>query len=315
MSVVTRFAPSPTGLLHVGNLRTALISWLYARSNSGKFILRVDDTDLTRSKEYYIESIRNDLRWIGINWDIYFKQSSRLKRYNQAKQNLIDIGRLYPCYETEEELAFQKRSLLVRGLPPIYNRASLYLKEEEKKKLELNGKKPHWRFLLHNEKICWNDRIKGVLKFEARNLSDPVLIRDNGTLTYSLASVVDDIDYKVTDIIRGEDHISNSAIHIQLFKALSAQVPCFSHISLLAINNKKLSKRKGHSTVQFLQEQGILPESAAIYLSKIGSSDRIAAQKNLEHLINEFSLSKLNQSTVQYSHNELKSLILKFFIC
>ena len=203
MKIATRFAPSPTGFLHVGNLRTALIAWLYAKANAGKFILRIDDTDIHRSKEMYIDALKEDLKWIGIDWDICFRQSDRLNKYQEVKQKLIDSGRLYACYETEEELAVKKKSLLSRNLPPIYDRSSLKLTLDEKKELEAKGVQPYWRFLLNEEEISWDDKIRGQLRFEAKNLSDPVLVRNDGTLTYSLASVVDDIEYAITDIIRG----------------------------------------------------------------------------------------------------------------
>ncbi|WP_236870427.1 glutamate--tRNA ligase [Candidatus Bandiella numerosa] len=311
MKTATRFAPSPTGFLHVGNLRTALIAWLYAKTNAGKFILRIDDTDIHRSKEMYIDALKEDLKWIGIDWDICFRQSDRLNKYEEVKQKLIDSGRLYACYETEEELAVKKKSLLSRNLPPIYDRSSLKLTLDEKKELEAKGVQPYWRFLLNEEEISWNDKIRGQLKFEAKNLSDPVLVRNDGTLTYSLASVVDDIEYAITDVIRGEDHISNSAIHIQLFKALSAEPPSFSHISLLTTKDKKLSKRAGDFSLKELREKGILPSSIAVFFSKIGSSDNIIAKKGIDHLIEEFSFSKLSKSTVQYDYNELKTFNAK----
>lgn len=307
MTIITRFAPSPTGFLHVGNLRTALIAWLYARLNYGKFILRIDDTDVQRSKGIYIDSLKEDLEWVGIDWDIFFKQSDRLVKYEEAKQRLIDSGRLYACYETTEELVLKKKSLLSRNLPPIYDRSSLKLTLEQKMELEAKGIKPYWRFLLNEEAILWDDKVRGNLRFEAKNLSDPVLVRNDGTLTYSLASVVDDIEYKVTDIIRGEDHISNSAIHIQLFQALSTEPPNFSHISLLTTKDKKLSKRGGDFSIRELREKGVLPLSMVIFFSKIGTSDNIIAKKDLNHLIKEFSFSKLSKSTVQYDYNEFKT--------
>ena len=311
MKIATRFAPSPTGFLHVGNLRTALIAWLYAKANAGKFILRIDDTDIHRSKEMYIDALKEDLKWIGIDWDICFRQSDRLNKYQEVKQKLIDSGRLYACYETEEELAVKKKSLLSRNLPPIYDRSSLKLTLDEKKELEAKGVQPYWRFLLNEEEISWDDKIRGQLRFEAKNLSDPVLVRNDGTLTYSLASVVDDIEYAITDIIRGEDHISNSAIHVQLFRALSTKPPSFSHISLLTTKDKKLSKRTGDFSLKELREKGILPSSIAVFFSKIGSSDNIIAKNGIDHLIEEFSFSKLSKSTVQYDYNELKTFNAK----
>ena len=303
--MITRFAPSPTGVLHVGNLRTALITWIATRSRSGKFILRIDDTDYERSKKEYIDTIKKDLNWLGIDWDLCFCQSDRLAKYEEAKQKLIKSGRLYPCYETEEELAVRKKSLLSRNLPPIYDRASLNLSISEKQKLEKQGVKPHWRFLLTDEDIIWNDKVRGYLKFSAKSLSDPVLIRTDGTLTYSLASVVDDIEYGITDIVRGEDHISNSAIHIQLFKALGGQPPEFAHISLLSAKEKKLSKRVGGFNVEELKEKGILPLSLAIFLSKMGTSDILDAKRRIPDLIKEFEFNKLSKATVQYDCREL----------
>ena len=305
MTVITRFAPSPTGFLHVGNLRTALITWLYAKSNNGKFLLRIDNTDTKRSKDVYIRAIKEDLKWIGIDWDICFQQSDRIAKYENAKNNLIKSGRLYACYETEEELALKKKSLLSRNLPPIYDRASLKLTDEQKIDLESKGIKPYWRFLLNNEDISWNDKVRGNLHFDPKNLSDPVLIRTDGSLTYSLASVVDDIDYGITDIIRGEDHISNSAIHIQLFKALSSEPPNFSHISLMTTKDKKLSKREGDFSIKELRKNGILPSTIATFFAKIGSSENIKIGKNIKNLINEFSFGKLSKSTVQYDYTEL----------
>ena len=305
MTMITRFAPSPTGLLHVGNLRTALITWLATKSKIGKFILRIDDTDRERSKKEYIDAIKEDLSWLGIDWELCFCQSDRLEKYEEAKQKLIKSGRLYPCYETEEELAVKKKSLLSRNLPPIYDRASLNLSTSDKQELEKQGIKPYWRFLLTDEDIVWDDKVRGHLKFSAKSLSDPVLIRTDGTLTYSLASVVDDIEYGITDIVRGEDHISNSAIHIQLFKALGGQPPKFAHLSLLTTKEKKLSKRIGGFSIEELKEKGILPLSLAIFLSKMGTSDIIDTKKRIPDLIKEFEFSKLSKSTVQYDYREL----------
>ncbi len=311
MTVITRFAPSPTGFLHVGNLRTALITWLYAKSNNGKFLLRIDDTDIKRSKNEYISSIKEDLKWVGIDWDVCFQQSDRIAKYENAKNNLIKAGRLYTCYETEEELALKKKSLLSRNLPPIYDRASLKLTADQKTDLESKGIKPYWRFLLNNEKISWDDKVRGNLHFDPKNLSDPVLIRTDGTLTYSLASVVDDIEYRITDIIRGEDHISNSAIHIQIFKALSSEPPNFSHISLMTTKDKKLSKREGDFSIKELRKNGILSSTIATFFAKIGSSENIKIGKNTKKLINEFSFKKLSKSTVQYDYNELVAFNIK----
>ena len=307
MKVITRFAPSPTGFLHVGNLRTALVTWLYARSHSGQFILRIDDTDYQRSNDKYITSLKNDLNLIGINWDVYFRQSNRMHIYEKAKMKLIDTGRLYPCYETKEELVIKKKILLSKKLPPIYDRASLYLNLDKKKELECKGIKPYWRFLLKGERISWNDEMKGKLQFETKNLSDPIVVRSDGTLTYSLASIVDDIEYGITHIIRGEDHTSNSAIHIQLFQALSTKNPVFCHIPLLTTQDKKLSKRNNDFNIRELIKRGIIPKTISIFLSKIGSSHSIIPNDNISNLIKDFSLKKLSKSTVQYSYKELET--------
>lgn len=311
MNIITRFAPSPTGFLHIGNLRTAIITWLYAKSNNGKFLLRIDDTDIKRSSTKYINAIKTDLKWIGIDWDLCFQQSNRMVKYEEAKNKLIKTGRLYPCYEDLEELSLKKKSLLSRNLPPIYDRSSLKLTSNQKIDLESRGIKPYWRFLLNNEDISWDDKIRGHLHFNSKNLSDPVLIRTDGTLTYSLASVVDDIEYGVTDVIRGEDHISNSAIQIQLFKALSSKSPNFSHISLMIMKDRKLSKRDGDCSIKNLRENGILPSSVINFLSKIGSSNNIKIDKNIQKLIKEFNFNKLSKSTVKYDNNELITFNIK----
>ncbi|WPX97006.1 glutamate--tRNA ligase [Candidatus Bandiella euplotis] len=311
MTTVTRFAPSPTGLLHVGNLRTAIMAWIYARKKGGQFILRIDDTDTERSKQEYIDALKEDLVWLGINWDLSFNQSDRMVKYEDAKQKLIRSGRLYPCYETEEELNLKRKNLLSRNLPPIYDRAALKLTSGERQDLEQKGIMPHWRFLLKDEDIVWQDKVRGELKFSAKYLSDPVLVRANQTLTYSLASVVDDAEYGVTDIIRGEDHISNSAVHIQLFEAMGAKVPEFSHISLLSTKEKKLSKRTGGFDVKNLRKNGILPLALLIFLSRIGTSDAVDPEKRVQDIMKDFEFYKLNKATVQYDYEELAGFNVK----
>lgn len=310
--VITRFAPSPTGLIHIGNARTALISWLYARSQNGKFILRIDDTDTKRSQDRYVKAIKEDLNWLGVNWDTEFHQHTRMDKYEEAKKILIDSGRLYPCYETEEELAIKKKNLLNRNLPPIYDRAALKLTDKQKKEYEARGIKPYWRFLLHDEEIKWHDKVKGELLFSANKLSDPVLIRADNTLTYSLASVVDDIDYKITDIIRGEDHVSNSAMHIQLFQALNASPPQFAHLSLIKTKEQQISKRTGGFDLQSLRNNEIEPLVIISFLSRIGSSDPIQNKYSLEEIISEFDLKKYSKSTVNYDEQDLFRLNKKY---
>ena len=316
MTIITRFAPSPTGLLHVGNLRTMLINWLHARSNNGKFILRIDDTDSKRSENKYLKALQDDLKSIGVDWDIIFKQSTRLEKYKKIKDKLIYLKRLYPCYETRGELIIKREKLLKRNLPPIYDRTSLKLSNIKKKELELKGVKPYWRFLLHDSLISWDDGVKGRLNFHSRNLSDPILIRSDETITYNLASVIDDIEYKVTDIIRGEDHISNSALHLQLFEALSTKPPKFSHISLLSENYEKLSKRKvGNSNIKELIKRNIVPKAISSFLIQIGHSNAMSAKKTLQDLTKEFSLQQLSKSTIQYHYKELMIFNTKVLRC
>ena len=220
-----RFAPSPTGMLHVGNLRTALVNYLYARANGGQFMLRIDDTDTERSTKAYEDGIRADLQWMGMDWDCEDRQSDRISRYDDALQHLIDTGRAYPCYETAEELALKRKAQLNAGRPPVYDRAALKLTDEQKQAYEAQGRKPHYRFRLRDEEVTWTDLVRGEVAYHMSSLSDPVIIREDGRYIYTLASVVDDIDHEITTILRGEDHVTNSAAQIQLFEALGAKPP------------------------------------------------------------------------------------------
>lgn len=308
MSVITRFAPSPTGFLHVGNARTALITWLFARANNGKFILRIDDTDIERSKQEYVDAIKEDLNWLGLHWDEEVVQSQRMDQYTTAKEKMIQAGRLYQCYETSEELQIKKKLLLGQNKPPIYDRGSLHLSDDEKSKLLSQGTSPHYRFLLNEGKIEWDDLIRGHITFETKNLSDPVLIRGDGSMTYSIASVIDDIEYKISHIIRGEDHITNSAIHIQLFQAMGASVPSFAHTSLLKSKDGGMSKREGGFEIRALREDGYDKMAILSLLAKMGTSDSISPSYNLNELIEKFSLSKQSKSTVTYDISDISRL-------
>lgn len=307
MSIVTRFAPSPTGYLHVGNIRTALINWLFARASGGKFILRIDDTDKERSKQIYTDAIFRDLEWLGLNWDEVYYQSERMDLYESAKNKLIECARLYPCFETSEELIVKKKTQLARNLPPIYDRAALKL---DKSKIEgLQSTHPaHWRFFINHDRIEWDDGIKQVTTFEGKNISDPVLIRTDGSMTYMIASVVDDIDLKITDIIRGEDHITNSAIQIQLFEALKSQSPKLSHLALLAAKDAEISKRIGGFDIATLRESGIHPMTINSFLMKIGTSEPIEPRYALKQLVTELNLKNFNKSPTNYHLNELQRL-------
>lgn len=304
---ITRFAPSPTGLLHIGNCRTALIAWLMIRSLSGKYLLRVDDTDKTRSKREYEDAIKRDLEWLGLNWDATFRQSERMDLYLEAKNTLINSGRLYPCYESQEELDIKRKNLIKRGLPPIYDRASLKLTDKEKIQLESDGIKPHWRFLLNSDAIFWNDLIRGDMQFKAENITDPILFKEDGSMTYTLASVVDDIQSGVTHIIRGEDHLTNSATHIQIFKALGAQnIPQLAHLSLLSSKTGEISKRLGGFDIESLRTKGIEPMAINSFLAKIGTADPIECYLELNDLINSFDPRKFSKAPINYDFEELQ---------
>ncbi len=304
-----RFAPSPTGFMHVGNARSAVLNWAFAKKNKGKFILRIDDTDKIRSKKDFETNIKENLRWLGLDWDKTFNQSSKFENYEINILKLKESGRIYPCFETEEELSLKRKSLLSSGKPPIYDRSSLKLTKKDIEKNLNEGKKPHWRFKLVDEIISWEDLIKGKVSFNSKNLSDPILIREDGSLLYHLPSVIDDIDEKITNIIRGEDHISNTAFHIQLFKSLNASVPKFAHHPFLTDKEGKgFSKRLGSLSINRLQESGYENITILNYLLNIGSNKDIIADKNISSLINNFDLKNISSSNPKFSIDVLKSL-------
>ena len=304
-----RFAPSPTGFMHVGNARSAVLNWAFAKKNKGKFILRIDDTDKIRSKKDYETNIKENLRWLGLDWDKTFNQSSKFENYEINILKLKESGRIYPCFETEEELSLKRKSLLSSGKPPIYDRSSLKLTKKDIEKNLNEGKKPHWRFKLVDEIISWEDLIKGKVSFNSKNLSDPILIREDGSLLYHLPSVIDDIDEKITNIIRGEDHISNTAFHIQLFKSLNASVPKFAHHPFLTDSEGKgFGKRLGSLSINKLQDLGYEYITILNYLLNIGSNKDIIADKNISFLINNFDLKNISSSNPKFSIDVLKSL-------
>lgn len=302
-----RFAPSPTGYVHVGNVRTALINFLYARKTGGEFVLRVDDTDPERSKDEYITAIEEDLAWLGISYEDKFQQSTRFDKYETAKEKLIADGRLYPCYETPDELETKRRFQLKRGVPPLYDRAALKLTEEEIAKFEAEGRKPHYRFKLNHAPIEWNDMVRGETKFHGENLSDPILFREDGSLTYMLCSVVDDGDYGITHIVRGEDHVSNTAIQIQIGEALGYAPAEFAHVALLKGKEGKLSKRKGTASIRDLKADGVEPQAIMSLLAKMGTSDAIEL-KTLEELVEEFDFKKFGRATAIFNEEDLERL-------
>ena len=305
----SRFAPSPTGLLHIGNARSAVLNWAYIKNQGGEFILRIDDTDKERSKKEYENDIKKDLSWLGISWNKTFNQSDRQNIYDKRIQELKNKKRIYPCFETQEELSLKKKSQLISGKPPIYDRSSLKLTNKEIDELLKSGKKPHWRFKLYDSKIQWNDLIKGNVSFESKNLSDPVLIRENGSLLYHLPSVIDDIEEGITNIIRGEDHITNTALHIQIFEALGSKVPAFGHHTFLTDNQGKgFGKRFGSLSIQKMKEDGFENITILNYLLSIGSSINLTKEILIDSLIKNFDIKNLSLASPKFSIDILKLL-------
>lgn len=308
---LTRFAPSPTGLLHVGNVRTALVNWLYTKSKGGEFLLRIDDTDKERSRTEYVDALKEDLSWLGLQWSRSFHQSDRMGRYEEVKKQLLAAGRLYPCYETPEELEVKRKMLLGRGLPPIYDRAALKLTDGQKAEFDTQGKKPHWRFLLNAEPIEWVDEIRDATHFDPTNLSDPILIRADGSFLYMLPSVIDDIDEGVTHIIRGEDHVSNTAIQVQIFKAMGANLPGFAHLPLVTSKEASISKRTGGFDIQTLRAEGIEAMAINSLLCKLGTSHPIEIRLSLQELVEEFSISAFGRAPTHYDIADMERLNAK----
>ena len=312
MTTVTRFAPSPTGRLHVGNIRTALHNWMLARKTGGKFILRIDDTDAERSREEYVDAIRADLAWLGMLPDDEARQSERLAKYEEAFVSLQSAGRVYPCYETQQELELKRKIRLGRGLPPIYDRGALELSEEDRAAKEAQGIVPHWRFMLdHDEQIAWNDGVRGPQKFDAAQLSDPVVRRADGSWLYMLPSAVDDLDMGITHVLRGEDHVSNTAVQIQMFTALIAarggaqQIPSFAHEALLVGTEGKLSKRLGSLGCDAFRERGIEPEAIIALLARLGTSLPVEPIAEIEALLETFDLSTFGRAPAKFDDAEL----------
>lgn len=310
--VTVRFAPSPSGRLHVGNVRIAILNWLLAKKIGGRFILRFDDTDTERVREKYVRMAEEDLNWLGLVWDEEIRQSARLDRYRAAAEKLKAAERLYPCYETPEELALKRKVLLSQGKPPIYDRSALRLDAEARRKFEAEGQTPHWRFLLEPSEIRWVDSVRGEVLFEAEHLSDPVLIRADGTPLFILPAVVDDIELKVTDVLRGEDHVTNTAVQMQIFEALGAKSPRFAHLPLLTdVHGKELSKRKESLAIVDLREEGFESMALNSLLALIGSSDPVTPFASLEALLPNFDLRKFARATPKFDLDELMSVNAK----
>jgi glutamyl-tRNA synthetase len=306
---VVRFAPSPTGRLHVGNVRTALVNWLFAYGQGGKFILRIDDTDLERSTKENEAILKQDLTWLGLSWAETFNQSERFGIYDQAADRLRAMGLLYPAYETAEELDVKRKIAQSRGRPPVYDRAALKLTADERKKLEASGLKPHWRFRLSGQRVEWNDLVRGPQSIDTSSVSDPVLIREDGSYLYTLPSVVDDIEAGITHVVRGEDHVTNSGAQIEIFMALGGRAPEMAHMPLLiGADGSALSKRIGSLSVGQLRDQGIEAMAICSHLAKLGTSDNIEPRETLSALAAEFSFSKIGRAPARFDEADLENL-------
>lgn len=309
-----RIAPSPTGLLHIGNIRAALFNWLFARRHGGRFMLRLDDTDRERSTEVFAEEIKRDLTWLGLTWDEFARQSDRLARYGEVLEKLKSTGRVYPCFETQAELDLKRKIQLGRGLPPVYDRAALKLTEAERASLIAAGKKPHWRFRLDGGDVVWDDIVQGRKSFPSSALSDPVLVREDGVPLYTYCSVVDDADFAITHIIRGEDHVTNTAVQTQIWKAVTdLPPPVFAHFPLIvSASGVEMSKRLGTLSISSMRDgEGIEPMAVNALLAKLGTSDPIAPRLALQELAAEFDLAKISRATPKFDMEELKGLNAK----
>ncbi|SDD60396.1 glutamate--tRNA ligase [Kordiimonas lacus] len=314
MTVKVRFAPSPTGKLHVGNIRAALVNWLFARQQGGTFVLRIDDTDRERSTLENEEAIKADLTWLGLEWDETFKQSERFDRYNEVVEKLKAEGRLYPCYETAEELDMKRKIQMGRGKPPVYDRSALNLTDEDKARFEAEGRQPHWRFKLNTPaRVEWTDMIRGDVSIDLEALSDPILIREDGSFLYTLPSVVDDVDYGITHIVRGEDHTTNSAVQVQIFEAVGGKAPEMAHFALLTgKSGEGLSKRHGAMSIEeYRDEAGIEPMAIVSLLARVGTSEPIEPFVDAQPLIAGFDFGKFGRSTAKLDPAELDVLNAK----
>ena len=322
MAVTVRFAPSPTGRLHVGNVRTAILNWLFASRSGGTFLLRLDDTDLQRSTKAFADGIRTDLEWLGLEWGLEEHQSARIARYKVAAEALKAKGRLYPCYETEDELQRKRKRQMARGLPPIYDRTGLKLDDAGRERLEADGRKPHWRFRLDNSEdglaplptiVSWNDAIRGDQTVDVGSLSDPVVIRADGSFLYTFTSVVDDAELGITHVIRGDDHITNTGVQIQLFEALGFEPPIFAHHSLLVgADGQALSKRLGALSIESFRNDGMEPMAVSSYTALIGTSDPIEAHDSLDELAQMFAFEKISSAPARFDVAELGHLNARY---
>jgi glutamyl-tRNA synthetase len=301
LSVITRFAPSPTGRLHVGNIRTALHNYLFAKRSAGRFLLRIDDTDRERSREEFVDAIHDDLEWLELRWDGAVRQSDRFELYEREFERLRTAGRVYACYETPEELELRRKVLLGRGLPPVYERRPDGAPAP-------GGREPHWRFKLdHDAPIEWNDLIRGPQRFDPKLLSDPVVRRKDGSWLYLLPSVIDDVDLGITHIVRGEDHVTNSATQIQMFQALGSKAPAFAHEALLVAAEGKLSKRLGSYGAEHLREEGVEPLALLDVLARIGTSQPVEPSR-LDELAASFDFGHFGRAPAHFDPHEVELL-------
>ena len=306
---LVRFAPSPTGFLHIGNARPALLNALYARRHGGRFLLRLDDTDRERSTQEFAQAVETDLAWLGITPDLFFRQSDRTALYDEAAARLKAAGRLYACYETQEELERRRKRQLGRGQPPVYDRAALSLTDSDRAALEAEGRRPHWRFLLDHKVVAWTDLVRGESHVDCASLSDPVLVRADGSYLYTLPSVVDDAETGVTHVIRGEDHVTNTGVQVQLFEALAAPVPAFGHHNLLTTaDGEGLSKRLGHLSLRSLREAGYEPAAVRSLAVLTGSAEAVRPVATLDALASLTDLAQLSRAPARFDPTELDGL-------
>lgn len=309
---IVRFAPSPTGRIHIGNARTAILNWLFAQKTGGQFILRYDDTDTVRSTQEFADGIAADTDWLGIKPDRVEWQSKRFARYDEVAEDLRARGFLYPCYETADELDRRRKRQQARGLPPIYDRAALKLSEEEFQTYLAQGRKPHWRFKLAHSPVEWTDLVRGAVHINSATLSDPVLVREDGTYLYTFTSVIDDVDFEVTNVIRGEDHVVNTAVQIEITEAIGGKVPIYAHHSLLTgADGKGLSKRLGSLSIASMREEGFESMAVVSHAALLGTSDNIHPCADYVELVDGFDLGKLSRSPSRFDESELKSLNAK----
>ena len=311
----TRFAPSPTGYLHIGNLRAALFNYAIARQAGGTFVLRIDDTDPERSKQEYVDAIQEDLIWLGISWDRIEYQSKRLAEYDAARDALIASGRLYECFETPVELDLKRKKQLNMGKPPVYDRAALDLSDDQKAAYRAEGRTGHWRFKLDQERIEWTDAILGDLSIDAASVSDPVLIRGDGQYLYTLASVVDDTEFGISHVVRGSDHVTNTATQIQMIKALGGTVPTFAHHSLLTgPQGEALSKRLGTLALRDLRANGVAPMAVLSLMARLGSSDPVELRETVDEVVSGFDLSKFGSAPTKFDVEDLTPLTARWLV-